>query len=115
MSPRRSVAVFGVALLVVFGGVAWISTVALRVDRAELEARHQAAVDENVRLALWRMDSALLPLIVRESARLPSDYRAAGDRPEHVLRLFEIEHDGAIRTLRAEDILQRLHPARAPA
>ena len=49
MSPRRILLGFGAALLVLFGGAAWISTVALRLDRAELEARRQAAVDENVR------------------------------------------------------------------
>ncbi len=40
-----------------------------RLDQAEAKARRQAAVEENVRLALWRMDSALAPLVAQESAR----------------------------------------------
>jgi nitrogen-specific signal transduction histidine kinase len=48
--------------------MAWVSLEALRLDRAQTEARHQAALEENVRLALWRMDSALAPIVAEESA-----------------------------------------------
>ena len=41
----------------------------MRLDHAEAEARHQAAVEEAVRLVLWRMDSALAPLIAQESGQ----------------------------------------------
>jgi len=54
------------ALLVAMGVV---SATALRLDRAERRAVQRAAAEEKIRLALWRMDSALLPLIVQESAR----------------------------------------------
>ena len=37
--------------------------------RAEAKARRQAALEENLQLALWRMDSAVAPLIAEESAR----------------------------------------------
>ena len=40
-----------------------------RLERAEAKARRQAALEENLQLALWRMDSALAPLMAEESAR----------------------------------------------
>ena len=41
----------------------------LRLDAAEAESRRRAQLEENVRLALWRMDSALAPLLATEHAR----------------------------------------------
>jgi len=60
---------FAVCLAVVLAAMAWVSGTALRLDEAEARARQQAALEENVRLALWRMDSALAPLLAQESAR----------------------------------------------
>ncbi len=60
---------FALCLIVAFGAMAWITLAALELDRAEREARQLAALEENVRLALWRMDSALSPLIAQENAR----------------------------------------------
>jgi signal transduction histidine kinase len=60
---------FGVCLAVVIAAVGWLSYRALEADNAEAAARHQAAVEENAQLALWRMDSAMAPLVAQESAR----------------------------------------------
>ena len=111
---------FAFCLSVVAAAMAWISFSALRLDRAETAARHRAALEESVRLALWRMDSALAPLVAQESARpyfaygafLPVD-RAYGlmfnrrrpgetllpspllsEPPPHVLAYFQFEPDG---------------------
>src|ERR1041384_5139477 len=54
--------IFGVCVAVGFAAMGWISLTVLRLDR-------QAQVEENVRLALWRMDSSLAPLIAQETAR----------------------------------------------
>jgi len=69
MRPWHTWALFGLCLAVVLAAMGWISWTVVKLDRAECEARRQAAVEEEVRLALWRMDSALAPLIARESAR----------------------------------------------
>src|SRR6188472_1127589 len=53
-------------LLCVMG---WVSRTALRLERSQIEAQRQAELEEKVRLALWRMDSMLSPLIAQESAR----------------------------------------------
>jgi signal transduction histidine kinase len=60
---------FGICLAVVVAAVGWLSFRALEADNAEAAARHQAALEENAQLALWRMDSAMAPLVVQESAR----------------------------------------------
>ena len=61
--------VFGACLVVVMAAMAWLSFTVLRLENAEAEARRAAHIEENARLALWRMDSALAPLIAQESAR----------------------------------------------
>ncbi len=62
-------ALFALCLAVALAGTGWISAAALRADRAERAARRRAELEESIRLALWRMDSMLSPLIARESAR----------------------------------------------
>jgi len=42
----------------------WVSLTAVRLNRAQEEAARQAEVEERVRLALWRMDSALATFVV---------------------------------------------------
>src|SRR6266513_2471480 len=54
--------IFPLCLIVGLSAMAWISLTVLRLDR-------QAQIEENVRLALWRMDSTLAPLIAQETAR----------------------------------------------
>jgi signal transduction histidine kinase len=60
---------FAACLAVVLASVGWLSIKALEADQAEADAQRQAAQDENVRLALWRMDSQMTPLVTQESAR----------------------------------------------
>ena len=67
---------FGLCLAVLLGAMGWVSLTALRSERAEAETRRQAAIEENVRLALWRMDSLLAPLIAQEAARAYFVYSA---------------------------------------
>ena len=66
---------FALCLLVALAAMGWVSLTALRLDEAEGKARQQAALEENVRLALWRMDSALAPILGQESARPTLVYR----------------------------------------
>lgn len=70
---------FTVCLAIVLAALSWITWLAVRLDAAETLARNQAALEENVRLALWRMDSALGPLIAQESARPARTFLAIGD------------------------------------
>ncbi len=60
---------FAACLTVVIAAVGWLSFKALESDAAEATAHRQAAQEENVRLALWRMDSQIAPLVAQENAR----------------------------------------------
>jgi len=60
-------------LLAVFG---WLSLTIVQLDRAQVQALARAELEEHARLALWRLDSSLAPLIVEESARPWSAYEA---------------------------------------
>jgi signal transduction histidine kinase len=88
---RRTVGLAGAALAVLIGGIGWISISALRLERSEARARERAAVEEAVRLALWRMDSAVTPLLVREQAGAQTGL--AGAR-SFVVADFTIDDEG---------------------
>jgi signal transduction histidine kinase len=65
---------FGVSFAIVLAAMAWVSFHMLRLERRNAEARHEAAVEEVVRLALWRMDAAISPMLMKESARPYFEY-----------------------------------------
>jgi signal transduction histidine kinase len=67
---------FGGAVLLAVTAVGWLSYRALESEEAERTARGQAALEENSRLALWRLDSAVAPLIAEENARPYFVYRS---------------------------------------
>lgn len=114
---------FALCLAVVLAAMGWISRAAVQLDRAEAQARGQAELEENLRLALWRIDSALAPLVAQESARpyfayntfLPLDrpYGKRGrgeplapspllrDLPPPVRAYFQFEPDGRLGSPRA--------------
>jgi len=120
---------FAVCLVVVLSALGWISREVLRLDASEAHARRQAALEENVRLALWRMESALTPLVARESARPYFTYAAfytperayahmfndfawdnrlvpsplAGKPGEYVLLHFQCRPDGGFESPQAPD------------
>ena len=97
---------FSLCLVVTAAAMTWMTCAVVRLDRAEAEARRQAALEENVRLALWRADSTLAPLVTQESLapwfayrpflpnRQPSPFLAAAT--PHVLVHFQFEPDGRI-------------------
>ncbi|MFH1919990.1 MAG: HAMP domain-containing sensor histidine kinase [Planctomycetota bacterium] len=67
---------FGLCLAVVLVAMGWISLKALGLEGAEIEARRQAArarqeaaLEQDVQWALYRMEFALMPLVTQESAR----------------------------------------------
>ena len=70
MSPRRAWAAYAASVLVAALALVALTQRALEADRAEATARQQAAVEENVRLALWRIDSAVGALVARETANV---------------------------------------------
>lgn len=108
-------------LATLFGVMGWLTVRLLDSDTEAAALRRSATHEEDVRLALWRMDSLLVPIIGRESARPHYVYQAfypaetaythllarleAGDvlipspllgpPPEEVLLYFQIDPRGA--------------------
>jgi signal transduction histidine kinase len=62
-----------VLLLAVMG---WLTVLLVSLDRDEAKARQHSQAQEQLRLALWRMDSWLSPHLAREAMRPPAEYRA---------------------------------------
>lgn len=60
---------FIAAIGVVFAAMFWLSATALRLDRGEAETVRRSAVEQNVNLALWRIDSFLTTLLAQETVR----------------------------------------------
>ncbi len=76
MRPRRRWwVVYGAGAVAVMLGLVWVTVTVVRLERAELRARTDAAHQEALRLALWRLDSWLAPLLAREAARPYFDYQ----------------------------------------
>lgn len=71
MRPRRKLTwfVFAVCILAVLEGLGWVTWHALRLERSEREARAAASFQESIRLALWRMESEVTPIMAAESSR----------------------------------------------
>ena len=96
MTPRRAWAAYATCLAIAAAGLAALTHRTLEADRTEAAARQEAAVEENVRLALWRIDSALAAVVARETANV----RATRVMPP-VVETFVIDAAGRRRTLAA--------------
>lgn len=99
---------FAICLGVVLAAMGWISNSVLRLDAAESENHRHAILEENVRLALWRMDSALAPLIAQESARTYFAYRPFYPAERAYNRMFAELDFGEV--LMPSDLLNRASP-----
>jgi signal transduction histidine kinase len=70
--------------MVLAAAMGWLTVHALRVDRDRSLAQAQATLEQNVSLALWRMDTKLAPLIAEEATRpheLYESFLAVATRP----------------------------------
>ena len=68
--------VWGASLAVLFSAMGWVSSKAVRFEEGEAEALRQSEREGNVRLALWRMESMVAPLLAQEGARPYFTYSA---------------------------------------
>ena len=76
MRPRSRLwwTIYGACAVSVLAALAWISRIALDLERSEAEARVEVGHEQLVREALWRMDSWLAPILAAESARNVEEY-----------------------------------------
>ena len=73
---RRAWTWFLVTATALLALLVWLSVVVVGLERDELRARRASADEQNLRLALWRMDSWLAPRLAREALRPIGDFRA---------------------------------------
>jgi len=69
MKPWQYWISFVVCLALVFSAMGWVTMTAVRLDKSQAEIQQQSAFEENVRLALWRMETEIAPMLAQESAR----------------------------------------------
>jgi two-component sensor histidine kinase len=94
--PRFVSLAFALCLAVALAAMASISWTAVRLERAESEAWEKAETEERVRLALWRMDSSLAPLLTQEVARPDYVYRAFYSTELAYSKLFQNIEKGEV-------------------
>jgi len=97
-STRRLRWLFGGGVLVLAAVLAWVSALVLRLEGAEEEARVEAVHQGQVRLALWRMDSWLTPLLAREAARPYFEYSAYYPHERAYTRMLQPLDAGEVLT-----------------
>ena len=68
--------IYAVCVLLVVDGLAWVTWQMLSLERREQAAQQDARQQEAVRLALWRMDGLMSPVIATEAARPYFHYRS---------------------------------------
>jgi signal transduction histidine kinase len=99
--PLLVAAAFVLSALVVFGALARITTMTLALERSEAAALQRATHEENVRIALWRLDATLTDLIAQENTRPAARFRSAAEPagllPQLVRARFEIGPDHKLR------------------
>jgi len=61
--------VFVVATIAILSALSGMTVMVIRLERSERESNKRAHLEENIRLALWRIDSALTPMLAQESTR----------------------------------------------
>ncbi len=77
--PFLVAAACAASALVVFAALARVTAMTLALERSERAALERATHEENVRIALWRLDATLAELIAAESTRSAARFRAAGE------------------------------------
>jgi signal transduction histidine kinase len=121
----------------VVGGLGWATVAALRLEGEQLLARREAEQQTNLRLALWRLDSLVAPVLAKEDSRPYNHYSAVftppvaiqpdgspspagaliepspllnSELPDWMLLHFQVDRESGWRSpqVLAEDLAQRL-------
>ncbi len=104
---------FGISVLLALAAMAFVSFAALEAEEANREARSRESVEDRIRLALWRMDSAIAPILARENARPHYTYQSLYPAERAYTSLFAEIEGGEIQIaspLLAQDVpFIRLH------
>lgn len=90
--------VFTVCAALAFAALGWMTSAFLKAEQAEAAARAETERQSNLRLALWRMDSWLGPLVAREASRPLAQYQAFTGEEQAYTRVLATLEPGAVLT-----------------
>lgn len=76
MNRARVTVLFLLCAAALFGVMAWLTSQVRRLEAARMRGLEEEAVEEGVRLSLWRMESLLMPFVAQENSRPHHLYRA---------------------------------------
>ena len=89
------IAFLAVAVLVA-GGLGWATVAALRLENEQIAERAEAERASKIRLALWRLDSPIAPLLAREDSRPVDQYSAIYSPPLALYNTGDVAAPGAV-------------------
>ena len=87
---------FSLCAGLLLGVTVWASIIVIRLESENAQALQKAELEESIRLAMWRLDSAVAPLIARETARPYFEYSAYYPAERAYTRMFENVAKGEI-------------------
>jgi signal transduction histidine kinase len=109
----RTWLIFALSAGLAAAAMGWISYLALRLEGAESTARLRAEREERVRLALWRMELAVAPILAREGSRPYFAYSSFYPAERAYTRMLAEVRNGEVfmpsPLLTANDPMVRLH------
>ncbi|MCC7173322.1 MAG: HAMP domain-containing histidine kinase [Planctomycetes bacterium] len=113
MKPWRIWLVFAICVTLVGGAMGFVTLKLLRLDRDQAQTRERARLEELARLALYRMDSLLFPILAVESKRPYFEYSATYAPDRAYGNLFraarESEREVPSPLLQIQPMYLRLH------
>ncbi|MBL7076133.1 MAG: HAMP domain-containing histidine kinase [Kiritimatiellae bacterium] len=92
---------FLVFLAIMVGAMGWVSVTMLRLEAEAVASQREAQIEEVVRLALWRLDSAAMAMVIEESSRPYQDYWAFNDGNKPLESIDQLEQQVAASPLLA--------------
>jgi len=119
--------IYALCAMLVLDGLGWVTWRVVQLERERIASQREASMQQTLRVALWRMDSQVAPVLAAEAARpffqyrplIPADrvYAELGGsiEPEEdavvsplasgtgrfILLHFEFAHDGTLRSPQA--------------
>ena len=100
--PLLVAVAFAASALIVFAALARITVMTLALERSETAALQRATHEENVRIALWRLDATLTDLLALENTRPAARFGLADEAVGLGLPLvrarFEVGPDRKLRS-----------------
>ncbi|MCC6428665.1 MAG: HAMP domain-containing histidine kinase [Phycisphaerales bacterium] len=95
-SRAPNLRIFWLCAIAVLGVLVWITLHTLRLEKREVVSQAAYARQEAIRLALWRMDSALTPVIAREASRPYFHYQSFYPTERAFTRMLEEVNPGDV-------------------